>query len=979
MSTTVRARRRALLSVGSALAIGAGLLGACGPAQKPVATPPGPATSGSASGSTSASSSVAAAPPKPKPLAANVIGTFGPGTFGPMIAHGAKGTIVVVAPSAPTGRRWVSQALDDAGKPRPEAKHELAEAPEDTSSWQVMAVGDGFVLAWTRATNAGAQLLTLPLSADGTPQGSPTVVARGGEELVDVRITTAPGAEGSAALLTFVERSAQNGMAGASGTLYALPLDAAGKPAANAAMRVGERLNTWSVAPLGNGQIAAAMVQFAPDKGAAAVNRDEAPRSAKLVVLSLTAKGVVASDPLLIAEATVQREIDVARLPEAGKALVLWTDRREIDEHILSIVVDTSGPKPKLEGKPRRAVPPRGEQSIVALLPTPTGPVLLWEDASPRPTREVRRRFSLARLSSAGEATSRPRSFWFPYDDNLPELSALVDHDAAGAATSSGDDVAVLTYGSACLFEAAPEPGAAKQATCNVQDLRPFVVRFSGPTLAPAQTDMIDLDAALAGGTVSHAYELTCRASGCEVFAEGPTDPAVIALTKLATRAAPPPGARWAYTEAVDATTATPRLEAATALGRESQFAGLHTARTQSGGAFVAWVTYAPDDIEEDVVAVKGKGKGGGKVEKGKSAVPPGAARVVARAVDAAGEPLGPLNVVSERALSKGDVAVAASAIEKGGGVVAYVSRGEGDEEVYVAKLDDTGKRVGGNVRVTHVAGGASDVALTPLPAPEGGYLLSWVDARKSAPGVYAVRLDKSGNKQGAEVRIGGGAADLADVSLAAIGTGAQGAKIAIVWSDARENASTGYADVWFTIVGARDLKPIVAERALVRTAMHSHSPVVAARGDGGAVVGWLEDDPNATEMISLAGKDDWGAFVARVDGSGNLAQQMTPVALDPAVGKGIVSGVTVDCPPMAPQAASTPVCRVALSFGDKEGISLLATTLTPTPTAARLVWSYRGAGTQEVSPAIAGNAIFLCEDGPEVDDGRVRRLAVTF
>ena len=32
--------------------------------------------------------------------------------------------------------------------------------------------------------------------ADGTPQGSPTVVARGGEELVDVRITTAPAERG---------------------------------------------------------------------------------------------------------------------------------------------------------------------------------------------------------------------------------------------------------------------------------------------------------------------------------------------------------------------------------------------------------------------------------------------------------------------------------------------------------------------------------------------------------------------------------------------------------------------------------------------------------------------------------------------------------------------------------------------------------------------------------------------------------------
>jgi hypothetical protein len=934
--------------------------------------------SASTSGSASASTSVAAAPPKPKPLGANAVGTFGPGTFGPTVARGTKGSIVVAAPSSPTGRRWVAQALDDTGKPRVDAKHELAEAPEDTSVWQVHSVGDGFVLAWTRATDSGAQLLALSLSADGTPQGAPTVIARGGEEIVDVRITPVPGAQGSVALLTFGERSVPKGMSSAVGTLYAIPIDAAGHAVAPAAVRVGERLGAWSVAAIGNGQVAAALVQHVPDKqGAAQASRDDAPRSAKLVVLTLGAKGVVAAEPLLLAEGAVLPEIDVTRLPEAGKAVVLWTDRREIDEHIFSIVVDATGPKPKVDGKPRHAVSPRGEQSIVALAATPSGPILLWEDSSPRPTHELRRRFSLTRLSATGESTSRPRSFWFPYDDNLPELAVLVDRDASGATTTPGDDVAVLTYGSACLFDGAADPAAGKQAACSLQDLRPFVVRFAGPTLVPAQTDMVDVD--VASGTVAHAFDLACRAAGCEVLAEGPTDPAIVALTKVPTRAAPPAGARWVYTEAIDAPSSTPRLESATALGRESQFAGLHTARTQSGGAFVAWVTYAPDDIEEEVVAVKGKGKGGGKVEKGKAAIPPGAARVAARAVDTAGEPIGPINVVSERALSKGDVAVAASAVDKGGGVVAYVSRGEGDEEVYVAKMDDAGKRVGGNVRITHVPGGASDVALTPLPAPEGGYLLAWVDARKSAPGVYAVRLDKSGNKQGAEVRIGGSAADLADVALATIGTSAQGPKIALVWSDARDNASTGYADVWMTIIGSRDLKAIVPERALVRTTMHSHSPVIAARGDGGAIVGWLEDDPNATEMISLTGKPDWGAFVARIDGNGNLAQQMSPIALDASLGAGIVSGVAVDCPPLPPQAALTPVCRVALSFGDKEGISVLATTLSPTPPAARIVWSYRGAGSQEASPALAGNAIYLCEDGLEVDDGRVRRLAVSF
>lgn len=984
MSETIRARRalhggaRPLgwtllppLAAPAAAALGAWALIACGPSAKPIATPPVP--SASASGSGSASASAAPTIPPPKPLPAHAVGTYGQGTFGPTIARGAKGSIVVAAPSAATGRRWIAQALDESGKPRADAKHELAEAPEDTSIWQIGAVGDGFVLAWTRATDSGAQLLSLALAADGTPRGAATVVARGGDEIVDVRVTPVQGAEGASAILTFGERSVPKGAVSAMGTLYAVPLDANGRPTAAAATRIAERLGAWSVSAIDKGQVVAAFIQHPEAKGGP--TPDEIKRNAKLVVLGLGPKGVVASEALLVAEHTALPEIDVVRLPEAGKAVVAWTDRRDMDEHIYATTLDATGAKPKLEGKPRRAVPPRGDQSIVAIAPTPTGPVMLWEDASPRAAHESRRRFSLARLSATGEAQSRPRSFWFPYDDNLPELAVLADRDATGAMTGAGDDVALLTYGALCLFDGNE---ASKQAACTPQDLRPFVVRFAGPTLVPAQTDMIDVGE-VAGGRVQHAFDLACRAGGCEALAEGPTDPAVVALTRIATRAAPPPGARWVYTESVEPAIATPRFEAATSLGRESQFAGLHAARTPAGGSFVGWVTYAADDLEEEVVEVKGKGKGKGKVEKGKGAVPPGSARVAMRAVDATGEPLGPINVVSERALSKGDVAIAASAIEKGGGVVAYVSRGEGDEEVYVAKFDDAGKKTGGNVRITHAAGGASDVALAPLPAPDGGYLLAWVDGRKNAPGVYAVKLDKSGNKQGAEVRVGGGAADLADVSLATIGTGTQGAKVAIAWSDARENASTGFADVWFTIVGARDIKTLTPEHALVKTGLHSHSPTIVARGDGGAVFAWLEDDPNANEMISLTGKEDWGAFVARIDGTGTLLQPMTPLGLDASLVKGIVSGVAIDCPPQPPQAAATPVCRATVAFGEKEGVTLLATTLAPTPPAAKIVWSWRGAGTQEVAPAVSGGAIYVCEDGVEVDDGRVRRLSVTF
>ena len=161
-----------------------------------------------------------------------------------------------------------------------------------------------------------------------------------------------------------------------------------------------------------------------------------------------------------------------------------------------------------------------------------------------------------------------------------------------------------------------------------------------------------------------------------------------------------------------------------------------------------------------------------------------------------------------------------------------------------------------------------------------------------------------------------------------------------------------------------------------MKSKLHSHSPVVATRGDGTATLAWLEDDPQATELLNLTGKLDWGAYVARVDATGAAVQAAIPIAIDPALGPGVVTGVALDC------AAATNACRAALAWGAADGIGLLAATI---PVAApsdafgpaRAVWSYRGAPTQEVAPALAGGAAYLCEDGLEKDDGRVRRLAI--
>jgi hypothetical protein len=949
-----------LVAMGVACGLGA-FSGACGPSMQPAVTLHAPV----ASASSSASASSKPATVKPLPVPAVALGTFGEGTFGPRVVRGPKGAVVVNAPRSTSGRRWIVTALDKDDRPIADARHEVAEAPEDTTIWDVRAVGDGFVLAWTRPTDAGMQLLTLALVADGAPKGTPVVVTRSGDDLVAVRVVPLGGGDvaTAAALLTYGERSLPKGAVVATGALFAVGLDAAGHPLTNTSTKIADRLSAWQVTSLGGGNAIAAFVQRVPEPKAAATNtvggaQDEVPRAARAVTLSAGGKGVTTSDPVtLTVTDTALPEIDVVSLG-SGRALCLFADRRELDAHVFAAALDVSGPKPKLFAPAKRALPPRGDQAIVALVATRDGAVALWETVHPRPTHEARRRFELVRLSRDGEATATPRGVWFPYEDNEPEL-ALVTTDK-----DQGDDVAILTYGQTCLDKlngAAPE--------CDPKDLRPFVVRYTGPTLVPQGETMLDVGS-VTGGTVLHAFDLSCDKAHCDALVEGPGDPAIVAIAHVPA-VAPVGPARWSFADTIPVATTPPRLDTATTLARESQFAGLHATRA-GNGTLVGWITYASDDDAEAVAVApkKAPAKEGKKpIKKGETG-----ARVAVRLLDASGEPMGPVSMVSERGLSKGDIAVAWSALDNGGGVVAYVSRAEGDEEVYVAKVDANGKKIGGSSRITNAPGTASDVALASLPAPEGGYLLAWVDGRKTNAAVYAVRLDKGGAKVGGEVKIGGGVSgDVSDVALALVGVGSSGPKVVAVWSDAREDATTGFGDIYTTTVAAKELgKPSVAEHVLLKTKLHSHNPTVVSRGDGGAVIAWLEDDPSATEMLELSGRPDWGAYFARIDGSGVVVQPPTPIAVDATLGKGVVTGIAADCP-------SASGCKLVLAWSDREGIALLGAPLSATLSPARAVWSYHGAPTQEVAPALVGSGAYLCEDGLEKDDGRVRRLAIAW
>jgi len=891
-------------------------------------------------------------PARPAPHAGTTIGSFTEGTFGPRLVRNGKSAIVVSAPRADTGRRWMAIALDENDAPIGSSKHEIAEAPEDSSAWDVKPVGDGFVLAWTRPSDSGEQLLTAALAADGSPRSASALIAKSSEDLVAVRLT--PLGDGAGAILTYGEKTTPKGAISASGTLYGIGIDALGRPGAPAPTRIADKLSAWQIASVGRDTAIAAIVQRVENKkDEKLAAREDLPRAAKVISLAITGKGITASDAVTIAGDDVLPEIDVVATAP-GRALVVWSDRREVDAHLFALPLDVTTNKPKAIGAPKRAVPPRGDQAIVALVTTKTGATVMWETVSPRSVLDPRRRFEVVRLSEGGEALSTPRSFWFPYENDEPELVRAGD-----------DDVAVLTYGTACFATGDAAP------TCDSGTTRPWVVRLAGPTLTPKTTDVVDVSTLAT--PAMHAFDLACSAARCSVLAEGSGNPATVTLAHIPSSEAPKDKPRWVYRDLVESSALPPRLEGATAVGRDPEFTGLHATRA-GNGTLVGWITYAPDDADvETTIIVDNKGKKGGKPEQKVQKKPKseGGARVAIRLLDQSGEPVSTVTTITDKALSKGDVAVAWG--EKDG-VVAYVSRADGDEEIYVARVDGKGNKTGKSSRITNAPGAASDVALAALP--DGGYVLGWIEARKGgSPAVYLVKLDKSGAKLGTEIKVGGGVAgDTSDLSLAIVGSGSGGARIIAVWSDARDDATHGYADVYFTVVGSKELKVQVAEKAIAKNKTHSHYPVVTARGDGGAVVAWVEDDPSSSEFLELIGRPEWGGRFARLDAQGVVVQGSAEIPVDPSLGKGVITGIATEC------ASGASSCRIVLARATRDGMQMLGASLGATAVPpARVVWSWFGAPSQEVSPAIVGSTMFGCEDGLEKDDGRVRRLSVAW
>jgi hypothetical protein len=168
----------------------------------------------------------------------------------------------------------------------------------------------------------------------------------------------------------------------------------------------------------------------------------------------------------------------------------------------------------------------------------------------------------------------------------------------------------------------------------------------------------------------------------------------------------------------------------------------------------------------------------------------------------------------------------------------------DGNWEVYFARLDDQGVKIGGDVRVTNATNSSQNPSLVWTGSEYG---LAWHDGRDANWEVYFTRLDDQGVKIGGDVRLTNATNSSQNPSLAWAGTG-----YGVAWHDGRD----ANWEIYFARVDADGNK--VGDDVRITDALQSsQSPSLAWNGSE-YLVAWSD------------GRDaNWEIYDARISAAG--------------------------------------------------------------------------------------------------------------
>lgn len=213
--------------------------------------------------------------------------------------------------------------------------------------------------------------------------------------------------------------------------------------------------------------------------------------------------------------------------------------------------------------------------------------------------------------------------------------------------------------------------------------------------------------------------------------------------------------------------------------------------------------------------------------------------------LDASGSVLGSEVRVTDDAATSEGVSVVWTGTEYG--LVWYDQR-PGTYQVYFARLDDTGAKIGSDVRVT------TDPARSWGPAMVwngSGFGVAWWDVRDGNDEVYFARLDATGAKVGSDVRVTNGA-DAGGPAIVWTGT-----EYGLAWGDRRDGAG---AEIYFARLDDTGAKIGGDVRVTTTSSGSSGLPSLVWNGTEYAL-GW-EDSRSGTQELYFVRLDATGAKI---------------------------------------------------------------------------------------------------------------------
>jgi len=171
---------------------------------------------------------------------------------------------------------------------------------------------------------------------------------------------------------------------------------------------------------------------------------------------------------------------------------------------------------------------------------------------------------------------------------------------------------------------------------------------------------------------------------------------------------------------------------------------------------------------------------------------------------------------------------------------LAWVDDRDGNNEIYFARIDATGSKIGSDIRLTYDSG---SVQCPSLAWSGTEYGMSWIDRRSGYDEIYFARIDPEGNRLSGDLPVTGLSGQggvQCPASLVATGS-----EYAVSWSDTRDGVSL---EIYFARLdnsGAR----IGSDHRVSNNVTGSYSPDLVWSGEEMAVA-WNDLNPSPGEVF---------------------------------------------------------------------------------------------------------------------------------